>query len=51
LFAADQTSEEDFTFGAGFVLDLALSRVSADYAFTNFNRLGTVHRISLTCTY
>ena len=51
VFAADGTSEEDFTLGAGVMVPVEFSVVSADYAFTNFNRLGSVHRISLSFTY
>ena len=51
LLAADGTSEEDFTLGAGVNVAVGISKVSADYAFSNYNRLGTVHRISLAFTY
>ncbi|MFN0158325.1 MAG: PorV/PorQ family protein [Bacteroidota bacterium] len=51
LFAADATSEEDFTLGAGVNVSLGISRVNADYAFGSFNRLGSVHRISIGFTY
>ncbi len=51
VFAADATSEENFTVGAGVMVPVEFSTVSADYAFTNFNRLGSIHRISLLFTY
>lgn len=51
VFSSDGTSEEDFTLGAGVAADLGLTRAHVDYAFSNFNRLGTVHRISLSVTY
>lgn len=51
LFAADATSEEDLTFGAGVVVPLDLTTVNVDYAFVNFNRLGTAHRIALAFTF
>ncbi|MBX2989870.1 MAG: PorV/PorQ family protein [Bacteroidetes bacterium] len=52
LFGQDETSPEDFTFGAGFAVDLAgLTRVNADYAFARFGDLGSVHRISIAFTY
>ena len=51
LFGADATSEEDFSLGAGVLVSLDISKVSADYAFVNFSRLGPIHRISLSFTY
>lgn len=52
LLGADETSEENFTLGAGVSVELpSITRVNADYAFANFNRLGSVHRISLAFTY
>jgi len=48
LLGPDETSEEDFTLGAGFRLETSITTVSADYAFSNYNRLGSVHRISVT---
>jgi hypothetical protein len=51
LLDADETSEESFTLGAGFRLATGFTTVQADYAFANYNRLGSVHRISLTLTY
>ncbi|MBI4536255.1 MAG: PorV/PorQ family protein [Ignavibacteriae bacterium] len=51
LFGTDQTSEEDFALGAGVLVELGITRASADYAFANFNRLGSVHRISLAFSY
>jgi hypothetical protein len=51
LLEADETSEESFTLGAGFRLATDVTTVQADYAYANFNRLGSVHRISLTLTY
>jgi len=51
LFGSDATSEEDFALGAGVMVELGVSKVSTDYAFASFNRLGSVHRISLAFTY
>ncbi len=51
LLAADETSEENFALGAGFRLATGVTTVQADYAYANFERLGSVHRISLTLTY
>ncbi len=47
----DETSEEGFSLGTGFTAPLAMSRVSADYAFVDYARLGTVHRFSLAFTF
>ncbi len=51
LYAADATGEEAFTLGAGVHVELGITKVNADYAFASFNRLGSVHRISLSFTY
>ena len=51
LFGADATSEEDLAFGAGVMVPVGFSTVNADYAFASFNRLGSVHRISVGFTY
>ena len=51
LLGADETSEESFALGAGVRLATGLTTVQADYAYADFNRLGSVHRISLTLTY
>ena len=51
LFGADETSDENLSFGAGVQLAVGVTRVNADYAFTNYTNLGSVHRISLAFTY
>jgi len=51
LFGVDATSDEEFALGAGFSAPLSITKVSADYAFVSFNRLGSVHRFSLSFTY
>lgn len=51
LLALDETSEESFALGAGFRLATSVTTVQADYAYADFNRLGSVHRISLTLTF
>ncbi len=51
LLGDDMTSEEDLALGAGVLVPMGLSQVGADYAFANYGRLGSVHRISLTFTY
>ena len=45
------STAEDLSFGAGVKLSLGLTTANVDYAFTNFNDLGTVNRISLAVTY
>ena len=47
LFGRDDTNSGDVTLGFGFIASTALSRISFDYAYANFNLLGSVHRISL----
>lgn len=51
LLSSDATSEEEFALGAGVRVPLGLTTVSADYAFASFNRLGSIHRISLAFSY
>jgi long-subunit fatty acid transport protein len=51
LLEADETSEENFALGVGFRLATDFTTVQADYAYANFSRLGSAHRISLTLTY
>jgi hypothetical protein len=51
LFAEDATSEESVSLGFGLRMQLGITAVSADYAFTEFGRLGYVHRIALAFTY
>ena len=50
LLGEDQTSEEGFSAGAGVRLQAFSGAISADYAFTDFRRLGAVHRISVAFT-
>jgi long-subunit fatty acid transport protein len=51
LLAADGTSEESYALGAGVRTELGFSTVTADYAFAQFNLLGSVHRISVSFSY
>jgi hypothetical protein len=50
-FTTNQNSAEDYSFGLGVVAPLPFTIVSFDYAYTNFNALGAVHRISCELTY
>ena len=45
------STAEDLSFGAGVRLPLGFTSANVDYAFTNFNDLGSVHRISIMVTY
>jgi len=51
LFAEDATSGESFSLGVGLRVQLGITAVNADYAFTDFSQLGFVHRIALAFTY
>lgn len=39
--------EQNFSFGSGVSLPLSIAVVTVDYAFSNFTKLGSVHRFSL----
>ncbi len=39
--------EQNYSFGAGVSLPISIAKVSVDYAFSNFTRLGSAHRFSL----
>jgi hypothetical protein len=39
--------EQNYSFGAGVSLPLSIAQVTVDYAFSNFTKLGSVHRFSL----
>jgi long-subunit fatty acid transport protein len=51
LLGEDATSEENVTFGAGVLVSLGFTVAGADYAYANFNRLGSVHRLSVSITF
>ncbi len=51
LLGKAASTAEDLSFGAGVKIPLGLTLANVDYAFTNFNELGIVHRISLAVTY
>ncbi len=50
-FTTNQNAADDYSFGVGAAVPLPFTTVSFDYAYTNFNALGGVHRISVSCTY
>lgn len=39
--------EQDYSFGAGFNVPISIADFTLDYAFSNFERLGSSHRFSL----
>jgi hypothetical protein len=47
LFSQDATSEEGFAAGVGVRADINGLSLAVDYAYTDFRRLGSVHRISM----
>ena len=51
LLSQSTSSAEDVSFGGGVKLPLGFTNVNVDYAFTNFNVLGAVHRITVGMTY
>lgn len=51
LFGRDDTNTGDVTLGLGVIASTPISRISFDYAYANFNLLGSVHRISLGLTF
>ena len=42
---------EDVSFGVGIKIPLGVTTANVDYAFSNFNELGDVHRITIALTY
>ncbi len=51
LFGRDNTGSNDVTFGIGVATPIADRQVNVDYAYANFNLLGSVHRISLSVSF
>ncbi len=51
IFGKSTSSAEDISFGGGVRIPLGITVANVDYAFSNFNDLGTVHRISVLLTY
>ena len=45
------SSAEDYAFGAGVRIPIAIMTVNADYSFANFNDLGAVHRFTVAISY
>jgi len=51
IFGKSTSAADDYSFGAGVRIPLDIVSFNLDYAFTNFNDLGTVHRISIAVSY
>jgi long-subunit fatty acid transport protein len=51
LFGRDNTSSNDYTLGIGVSSPIGFTKVTFDYAYANFNLLGSVHRFSVGFTY
>ena len=51
LFARDNSSSNDVTVGMGIAVPVLDQTVMVDYAFANYNVLGSVHRISLGVSF
>jgi len=51
LFGHDNTNASDYALGIGIAVPVADLKFGFDYAFSNFNILGNVHRITLVVTY
>ncbi|HUN66760.1 MAG TPA: PorV/PorQ family protein [Bacteroidota bacterium] len=47
LLEADNSASGDLTLGLGVAIPTSFSEVHFDYAYANFNELGSVHRISI----
>lgn len=51
FFGKDHSSSNDVTLGVGVTAPIQMLSASVDYAYANFNQLGSVHRISLSLSY
>jgi hypothetical protein len=51
LFGRDNTSSNDVTLGFGVVAPVSYADIMVDYAYANFNTLGSVHRISVGISF
>jgi hypothetical protein len=50
-FAKSQKSADDYSFGIGVAAPTPVATIAFDYAYTNFNDLGAVHRISCALNF
>ncbi len=51
LLGGDNTSSNDYTAGFGVAVPTSFTSIHLDYAFANFNALGSVHRISVGLSF
>ncbi|MBA4311696.1 MAG: hypothetical protein C0417_03600 [Chlorobiaceae bacterium] len=51
LLGRDNAASNDISFGVGVLVPVLTSKVGFDYSFSNYNLLGTVHRISVNLAY
>ncbi len=51
LLGVDNSSVGDITAGVGVAVQTSLSEIHFDYAYANFNALGSVHRISVGLSF
>ncbi|MBI5475199.1 MAG: PorV/PorQ family protein [Ignavibacteriales bacterium] len=51
LLGKDNSSSNDLSFGAGFVVPVLTTKIGFDYAFANYNLLGSAHRVSVNLAY
>ncbi len=51
LFGRSTSSAEDVSFGGGVRIPLGITVANVDYAYTNFNELGSIHRLTILLTY
>jgi long-subunit fatty acid transport protein len=51
LLGQDTRSSNDYTFGFGVSQPIYVTTINFDYAYANFNLLGSVHRISLGLSF
>jgi len=51
LLGEDQTTAESYSLGTGLRVPLGFASVQADYAYSDFAQLGSIHRITLLCAF
>lgn len=51
MFGKQISTAEDLSFGGGVRLPLEYTTISVDYAFTNFNDLGGIHRFTMSASF
>jgi long-subunit fatty acid transport protein len=51
LLGEDQTTAESYSLGTGVRVPLGFASVQADYAYSDFAQLGSIHRMTLLCTF